>query len=68
MTVLKSETFRTAQMFRQVRSTEKNPSRRNLLATLERIPPISTVENPASSSGLKANRSTLRLSRKLRPV
>jgi len=48
VTVLKSGTFRTAQMFRQVRSTLKNPSSRNLLATLERMPPMSTVENPAA--------------------
>ena len=32
-------------MFRQVRSTEKKPSSRNLLATFDRMPPMSTVEN-----------------------
>jgi len=50
VTVLKSLTFRTAQMFRQVLSTLKNPSNRNLLATFERMPPMSTVEKPAAWS------------------
>ena len=34
------------RIFRQVRSTAKKPSNKNLLATFERIPPMSTVENP----------------------
>lgn len=33
-------TLRTTVMFRQVRSTEKNPSSRNLLATLGKMPPM----------------------------
>ncbi len=68
MTVLKSLTLRTAQMFRQVRSTLKKPSRRNLLATLDRIELMSIVLNPASTEGAKAKRRTDRLSRKFRPV
>ena len=68
MTVLKSETLRTAQMLRQTLSTLKNPSRRNLLATFERIPPMSMVEKPAWMSLPKAARRTARESRKLRPV
>ena len=55
-------------MLRHVRSTLKNPSRRNLLATLDRMPPMSMVENAAWRFWPKAKRSTLRLSRKLRPV
>jgi hypothetical protein len=55
-------------MLRQVRSTLKNPSRRNLLATFERIPPMSMVENEASTAWPNAYRRTARLSRKLRPV
>ena len=68
VTVLKSLTLRTAQMLRQVRSTEKNPSRRNLFDTFDRMPPMSMVEKPAWRPEPNANRRTPRLSRKLRPV
>ncbi|OQB83269.1 MAG: hypothetical protein BWX88_03459 [Planctomycetes bacterium ADurb.Bin126] len=65
---MKSDTFRTAQMFRQVRSTLKKPSSRNLLATLDRMPATLTVEKPWAWMLLaNANRNTERQSRKLRP-
>jgi hypothetical protein len=45
--VLKSLTLRTLVMFRQVRSTLRKPSNSNLLATLDRKPPMSMPENAA---------------------